>query len=186
MSHFPFRTAVSPLLANTSHKQSLQGWLFGHFLHSFSHWQSHHNVMDLDTQFLVSHFLSRIKSISLIFLRKSTRLWCCYAMTSVVSDMADPASGKHWGKSGGSAPPQDPYSSHAHQWACLSMGKTSVVQLISALMKEVVILSEKTQKIYSNNFNRTSDWRAQRPGCWSPGYLQTWIFQIIQIFKVFF
>lgn len=106
---------------------------------------------------LASHFLSRIKSISLVFLRKSTHPWCCCAITYVVSDRADPAFGKHWQKSGGSAPSQDPYSSHTHQWACLSMGKTSVIQLLSALMKEVVILFEKTQKIYSNNFNRTSD-----------------------------
>lgn len=78
------------------------------------------------------------------------------------SDTADPASEKCWRKSGGSAPSRDPYFLHAHQWTCLSMDKTSVMQLISALMKEVVILSGKTQKIYSNNFNRASDWRAQK------------------------
>lgn len=88
------------------------------------------------------------------------------------------------GNSGGSAPSWDLYSSHAHQWACLSMGKTSVMHLISALMKEVAVLSVKTRKIYINNFNRTSDWRAQGPGCWSSRHLQTWIFQRNQIFKV--
>lgn len=67
-------------------------------------------------------------------------------MTYIVSDRAEPASGKHWWKSGGSAPSQDPHASHAHQWACPSVDKTSVMQLISALTKEVVILSEKKPK----------------------------------------